>query len=231
MLYDVDGENEKDSAGSSVAMNTDGTKIIFGSPDHSSNGGSYYSGTAWIYEQTEYSANPSEAPTGNPTSIPSGAPSSLPSVSPSSDPSMQPSLMPSASPSTTPSLQPSSVPTNIPSHSILPSANPSSEHDRIFQIRTKFGDFGTDESDWCLTAKSIVGGVDSGIAIRRCKPGNKLQLWSTDIYNELRLSTFGEDRCINTVSKRVFIDDCQNSEEVTKSFEVVPISDSTNMIK
>jgi len=80
VLHDIDGQTNRESAGRSVAISQDGTRIIFGSPDFDYNGGGYYAaGSAVVYEQTEYSANPSSSPSQSPTST--SAPSSSPSLS------------------------------------------------------------------------------------------------------------------------------------------------------
>ena len=80
VLHDIDGQTNRESAGRSVAISQDGTRLIFGSPDFDYNGGGYYAaGSAVVYEQTEYSVNPSSSPSQSPSST--SAPSSSPSLS------------------------------------------------------------------------------------------------------------------------------------------------------
>ena len=89
VLYDIDGETTRESAGRSIAINKDGTRVIFGSPEfNNDNGGDYYTaGSAVVYELNEHSAAPSISPTHEhvPSNVPSQKPSStlLPSSLPS----------------------------------------------------------------------------------------------------------------------------------------------------
>jgi len=120
VLYDLDGETPNGGAGESVAISSDGKRIVIGSPGVAE----YYAGAVRIFEQTEYSAKPSLSPS------PSQAPSTLPSVSTntSEDASGFPSvsLSPSSASSNVPtSVNPSGSPSNVPSLSINPSAAPS----------------------------------------------------------------------------------------------------------
>ena len=133
VLYDLDGATEE-NAGESVAISSDGKRIVIGSPEF---GGSIenYAGAVRIFEQTEYSTKPSFSPrpSQEPSTQPSvsTSPSVLPSVSlsPSSRPSDVPSITasPSAVPSDMPSLSvgPSFAPSHIPSSSSIPSGAPS----------------------------------------------------------------------------------------------------------
>ncbi len=61
VLDDIDGQVYKESAGRSVAMSQDGTRIIFGSPEYGLEYNGYYEGSAVVYEQTEYSSAPSSS--------------------------------------------------------------------------------------------------------------------------------------------------------------------------
>ncbi len=117
VLGDIDGGTRQEVAGRSVAASQDGTRLIFGSPKFGSFGGGYYTGAAFVYEQTEYSSQPSNIPTTSPSQVPSTSPSQVPSTSPSQVPSVKPSLVPSL------------VPSSSPTHTVAPSSNPSSIHD------------------------------------------------------------------------------------------------------
>ena len=209
VLGDIDGGTRQEVAGRSVAASQDGTRLIFGSPKFGSFGGGYYTGAAFVYEQTEYSSQPSNIPTTSPSQVPSTSPSQVPSVKPS--------------------LMPSLVPSSSPTHTVAPSSNPSSVHDRVFQIRTTYGEFGSnvDSDDWCLTASSTVYGSSAGgskLRVRRCNPSNKLQLWSTDAYGQLQLASLPNNpSCITTRSKSIFIDACNtnSTQDPAKSFTFV----------
>jgi hypothetical protein len=206
VLDDIEGGTRQEVAGRSVAASQDGTRLIFGSPKFESFGGGYYTGAVFVYEQTEYSSQPSDLPTTPPSQVPST--------------SVKPSLVPSSSPR--------------PTHTVAPSSNPSSVHDRVFQIRTTYGEFGSnvDSEEWCLTASSTVYGSSAGgskLRVRRCNPSNKLQLWSTDAYNQLQLAAFPNNpSCITTRSKSIFIDACariddsdSSTQDPAKSFTFV----------
>jgi hypothetical protein len=277
VLGDIDGGTRQEVAGRSVAASQDGTRLIFGSPKFGSFGGGYYTGAAFVYEQTEYSSQPSDLPTTSPSQVPSTSPSQVPSRSPSQVPSRSPSQVPSTSPSqvpsvkpslvpsdlpttspsqvpstspsqvpstspsqvpstspsqvpsVTPSLVPSLVPSSSPTHTVAPSSNPSSVHHRVFQIRTTYGEFGSnvDSEEWCLTASSTVYGSSAGgskLRVRRCDPSNKLQLWSTDAYGQLQLASLPNNpSCITTRSKSIFIDACNtnSTQDPAKSFTFV----------
>ncbi len=67
VLDDLDGEMVKESAGRSVSISNDGSRIIVGSPDYQNNAVGYYAGSAVVYEQTEFSSSPSSAPSSSPT--------------------------------------------------------------------------------------------------------------------------------------------------------------------
>ena len=79
VLNDINGLATRESAGSSVAISQDGTRIIFGSPDFAGNGRGYYAGSAVVYDLAKYTAQPSNVPTQSPSST--TAPSSSPSLS------------------------------------------------------------------------------------------------------------------------------------------------------
>lgn len=79
VLDDINGKATRESAGKSLAMSKDGTRIIFGSPDFEGNGGGYYAGSAMVYELARFTSQPSIAPSVSPTST--LAPSSAPSLS------------------------------------------------------------------------------------------------------------------------------------------------------
>jgi hypothetical protein len=129
-------------------------------------------------------------------------------------------------------VTPSLVPSSSPTQTVAPSSNPSSVHDRVFQIRTTYGEFGSNvDSDWCITASSTVYGSSAGgkLRVRRCNPSNELQLWSTDAYNQLQLAAFPNNpSCITTRSKSIFIDACariddsdSSTQDPAKSFTFV----------
>ncbi len=78
VLDDIDGQSTRESAGRSIAMSKDGTRLIFGSPEYGMDSSGYYAlGSAVVYDLTEYSAYPSSSPTE------SDSLSSVPSLSPS----------------------------------------------------------------------------------------------------------------------------------------------------
>jgi hypothetical protein len=205
VLYDIDGGTIRESAGYSIAASQDGTRIIFGSPNFENDGGSYYAGAAFVYEQTEYSAQPSDVPTTTPSEVPSI------------------SVMPTS--------VPSQAPSDKPTHSIAPSSKPSALYDQVFQITTSYAEFDVD-SDWCLTASSLVHGSTSGskIYVRRCDPTNMLQLWSIDEYSQLKLAAFPNNpSCITTESaRRIFVGACENELNPSKTFTILDDEENAN---
>ena len=232
----INGLSDQDSAGSSIAMNADGTRLIVGAPNSGGNvQTSYYRGAAYVIKQTEYSSEPSDVPTLSPSVKPSSKPSVQPSVTPSTKPSFKPSDVPSLSPSVkpsskpsvqpsvTPSTKPSLIPTSQPSKSISPSSKPSSENDRIFQIITQYNRFDkSDNSKWCLTASDSSHYMSSKLHVRRCDESNLLQLWKTNEKSQLLLASFKDPTCINARSRAMYMDACsdaENEENQVFSFE------------
>jgi len=122
VLDDINGETARETSGYSISMSKDGRRIVVGSPNYFLQNGNF-NGVAKVYEQTEHSDTPSDAPSAS--TVPSVVPSNALSVS--SNPSAVLSNKPSLSPSTFPSSvsgNPSAVPTEVPSYSSLPTNIP-----------------------------------------------------------------------------------------------------------
>ena len=205
IAYDIDGGTSGEKSGTSVAIDSEGKSILIGSPGfEASSVGGFFEGVAKIYEQTEYSSEPS--------SIPSSVPSIT--MAPSSEPSL--SLVPSSSPSITmnPSSEPSlsSVPSSVPSLSAPPSSLPSGEFEKEFLIISTFGQFGEDNSkDWCLTAFDKID--TSKLFVRPCRAytsrSENLQLWKLTPTGELKLAGSDSGFCVMSIFRQIELKVCE----------------------
>ena len=180
------------------------------------------------------SLSPSDSPSNIPTvsQSPSESPSDIPSLSlsPSGSPSEVPSVSsnPSKTPSDTPSI--SQFPSESPTLSVAPSTSPTNDHDQVFQIRTTYDGYDfTNNQTWCLTAESTIVGVLTKVFVRKCDsvfPGRNYRhrLWSTNAVGEIYLATLREPKCLTTISRKLYLDNCGSGSETddTKKFEFVP---------
>ena len=90
-----------------------------------------------------------------------------------------------------------------------------------FQIKTNHQEYDFEgNTTWCLTAEQTQGiGITSLIKVRRCDPSNKLQIWSLDDLDQLKLVALPLNlRCIKSQSFAVFMDTCEITKEETLSW-------------
>ncbi|GFH56176.1 hypothetical protein CTEN210_12652 [Chaetoceros tenuissimus] len=141
-------------------------------------------------------------------------PSSSPSITthPSTEPSV--SMVPSSSPSVTTS------PSIVPSSSIMPSILPSSETDKEFRIVSRFGKFGDDTRDWCLTASDKVFKDVAKLNVRPCRSNvertNDLQLWKFTSNSQLKLAGPKDSTgfCVKQIFRQLTLDGCDTNENM-----------------
>ena len=90
-----------------------------------------------------------------------------------------------------------------------------------FQIKTNYQEYDFEgNTTWCLTAEQTQGiGITSLIKVRRCDPSNKLQIWSLDDLDQLKLVALPFNlTCIKSQSFAVFMDTCEITKEETLSW-------------
>jgi hypothetical protein len=149
------GSGDSHFLGASVALSSDGKKMIVGSPMSGHIG--LFSGSASIVELTQETCSPtsapsaqpslsasptishspstkptlSHAPSSSPTNSPTSLPSTVPSISqaPSSFPTSMPSGHPTSLPTTTPTKGPTALPSRSPT--LLPSSSPTKKPSSI----------------------------------------------------------------------------------------------------
>jgi hypothetical protein len=216
---EIAGTSNREKTGQSVAITKNGKRIVVNPPSDPSDG---ETGTAVrIYEETDYTFHPSGTPSNAPSI--SKAPTShpTPSLFYLAHPSARPSVttMPSFSPSRSSEPSVSSVPTSVPtttarpSISSRPSESPLGSYVRTFTIRSEFEKFDASRN-WCLTANLLAEG--SKIHVRPCNiqnPQDGLQLWIATSTGQLMLSVDeGNDLCMTSNGKLVYLDDCNASE-------------------
>ncbi len=194
---DIDNQHATDkSAGKSVAMSTDGMRVIVGIPEHKeiNPGTGMFEGRARVYEINVESEVPSSAPSETPSLSrnPSSAPSETSSLS--SNPSSAPSETVTSAPSSQPSISPSSVPTTAPT----------TYYDKEFQIRTSYHRFDP-SNDWCATPAFLAN--DSKIKMRPCKSYSStetnIQVWKRTSDGQIKLSRPNDNYCLKKSSSTV----------------------------
>lgn len=216
---EIVGISNREMTGQSVAITKNGKRIVVNPPSDPSEG---ETGTAVrIYEETDYTFHPSVTPSNAPSISKSPTTHPTPSLFYLAHPSAAPSAttMPSVSPSRSSEPSISSVPTSVPtttaspSISSRPSQSPLGSYVRTFTIRSDFEKFDASRT-WCLTANLLAEG--SKIRVRPCNiqnPKDGLQLWVATSTGQLMLSVDGgDDLCMTSNGKLVYLDDCNSSE-------------------
>ena len=92
-----------------------------------------------------------------------------------------------------------------------------------FQIKTNYYDYDfEDDTTWCLTAsKTYDIGITSMINVRRCNSSDKLQIWTFDDLDQLKLIAFPlNPRCIKSESLTIFMQTCETDREDEYSWSI-----------
>jgi len=99
--------------------------------------------------------------------------------------------------------------------------SPSSQYDRVFQIKTTFNEFDSSR-EWCLTAEFKE--ISSKLYVRPCKSyadiKDNLQLFASDEYGQLKLAGPSEGFCVASTSRLVEFDNCESNVNERKQITV-----------